>query len=321
MLVASQDDGLLVVRDELAGWLGGIAEYKGGKGSDLGHWLAMWSAAPLTVDRKTGTIKMIHCPRASVSLVGGIQPAVLGRAIGRDHMQDGLCARLLLAMPEPRPVRWTEEIVDDKVELALHEVFDRLFTLESVTNAEGNPEPYSLDLTPVAKVAWIAYYDRHRAAGVDLDDDLAAAWSKLEAYTARLALIFQMCKWAVGDDVAGETIDKQSVTAAIELTDWFGNEAQRVYGMFCEDEAERQQRELVELIKRKGGEVTLRDLMRSSQKWPSSAKAEAALFELVKGGLGKWKNRRTTIRGGRPTRTFTLDGSDDVDRTQIKPAK
>jgi hypothetical protein len=40
-LLHSQYDGVLVPRDELAGWLGGIAEYKGGKGSDLGHWLAV----------------------------------------------------------------------------------------------------------------------------------------------------------------------------------------------------------------------------------------------------------------------------------------
>jgi hypothetical protein len=53
-LLAVQFAGLLVLRDEL----GGIAEYKGGKGSDLGHWLASWSRVPLTVDRKTGAQRM-----------------------------------------------------------------------------------------------------------------------------------------------------------------------------------------------------------------------------------------------------------------------
>ena len=84
-MLAGQFDGLLVSRDELAGWLGGMAEYKGGKGSDLGHWLACWSGVPLTVDRKTGAVKMLHVPRAAVSIVGGIQPGVLQGAIGREH--------------------------------------------------------------------------------------------------------------------------------------------------------------------------------------------------------------------------------------------
>ncbi len=28
------------------GWVDGLAECKGGRGSDTGHWLATWSAAP-----------------------------------------------------------------------------------------------------------------------------------------------------------------------------------------------------------------------------------------------------------------------------------
>ena len=29
--------------DELAGWLGGMDQYKSGRGSDSAHWLSMWS--------------------------------------------------------------------------------------------------------------------------------------------------------------------------------------------------------------------------------------------------------------------------------------
>ncbi|MEQ8836526.1 MAG: DUF3987 domain-containing protein, partial [Lacipirellulaceae bacterium] len=138
-------------------------EYKGGKGSDLGHWLAVWSAGALTVDRKSGPIRMMHVPRAAVSLVGGVQPGVLRTAIGREHMQDGLCARLLLAMPRPRPVVWTDETVSPEVEQRMAEVFDRLCELEPAGAAslddeyEGEvpePEPFPLDLTPEAKAVW-----------------------------------------------------------------------------------------------------------------------------------------------------------------------
>jgi len=36
------------------------------------------------------------------------------------------------------------------------------------------------------------------------------------------------------------------------------------------------------------------------------AKAEAALEELVKAGLGAWQDAATTTKGGRPARAFTL---------------
>jgi hypothetical protein len=313
-LLAAQFDGLLVSRDELAGWLGGIAEYKGGKGSDLGHWLASWSAAPLTVDRKTGAIRMLHVSRAAVSIVGGIQPAVLRTAIGREHLQDGLCARLLLAMPETRPVRWSEAIVDPPTEAALGSVFDRLLSLEPAADEDGHPAPFAMPLTPEAKAAWVEFYDRHRDELSDLDDDLAAAWSKLEAYAARFALIFQLCSWAAG--AAGcDAVSEASIRAGIMLADWFGNEARRVYALLAESEADREDRELVELIRRKGGSVTPRDLMRACRLFVTSADAEAALDVLVKAGRGQWQNVPTGPKGGKPSRVFYCSDAVDADNT------
>jgi hypothetical protein len=300
-----QFDGVLVVRDELAGWLGGIAEYKGGQGSDLGHWLASWSAAPLTVDRKTGAIKTVHVPRAAVNLVGGIQPGVLRSAIGREHMQDGLCARLLLAMPEAKPVRWTDATVSPQTEAAMANVFERLLALEPAADEEGKPAPFAMPLTPEAKTLWVEYYNRHRAELVELDDDLAAAWSKLEAYAARFALIFQLCANAAGQ-AADDAVDEESVKTGIELSDWFGNEAKRVYDVLAEDAVDREHRELVELIRRKGGGITARELTHARRHYRAAGEAEAALERLAKAGIGKWEVEPTSRR---PKTVFILHGN------------
>lgn len=314
-LLVSKSDGLLVVRDELAGWFGGIAEYKGGKGSDLGHWLACWSGVPLIVDRKTGAKKMIHVPRASVSIVGGIQPGVLRTAIGREHMQDGLCARLLLAMPDPRPVRWSDAIVDPPTEAAMRSFFDRLLSLEPAADEDGNPAPFPLPLTPEAQEVWVAYYNRHRAELAELDDDLAAAWSKLEAYTARFALIFQLSSRAAGDGDA-EDIDQLSVQAAIRLSDWFGGEARRVYGVLAETDEEREARDLLALIRRKGGRMTTAELMRCSRRYTTAEAAEWALDRLVKAQSGRWESLPTGPKGGKPSRAFRTVDTADVDHTR-----
>ena len=89
-----------------------------------------------------------------------------------------------------------------------------------------------MPLTPEAKAVWIEYYDRHRAELAGLDDDLAAAWSKLEAYAARFALIFQLCSWAAGE--AGDQASTKPHPGRDRLSDWFGHEARRVYGLFSE---------------------------------------------------------------------------------------
>lgn len=310
--LADQFDGLLVWRDELAGWLDGMAQYKGGKGSDLGHWLASWSGGAITVDRKTGTRQVIHCKRASLSLCGGIQPGILRKAIGHEHRQDGLCARLLLTMPPSRPVTWRDESIDHRTEQALVDVFDRLLALEPGTDLEGESEPVKVEMTSEARSIWIEFYNRHRAEQADLNDDLAAAWSKLEAYAARLALVIGMCR--------GETaISAESIEAAIALVEWHGNEARRVYGLFVESDEDREERELIEFIERRGGRITARELARSGRLYAEAGVAEQRLQRLVNAKRGHWDVIHPDRRG-RPSVYFVISES-HVPSTLTKTAK
>ena len=100
--------GLLVYRDELAGWVRSMDQYKGGKGSDRQHWLNLWSTDEVVVDRKSRMGEPIILAKPFVSLFGGIQPAMLGEL--RAGMEDGLMDRFLFAYPAPRHVRFTEKI-------------------------------------------------------------------------------------------------------------------------------------------------------------------------------------------------------------------
>jgi len=312
--LAGQYDGVLLVRDELAGWINGIAEYKGGKGSDTGHWLSTWSGEPLTVDRKTGARKMLHVPRAAVSIVGGIQPGILRQAIGREHMQDGLCARLLLASPEPKPIVWRDDVIAANTYEAMDALLEQLLALEPAADSEGKPAPYHLPLTAAAKLKWVAYFNRHRAEQVDLDEDLAAAWSKLEAYTARFSLIFQLCNHS-----GAAAVDEEAVTAAITVSEWFGNEARRVYGILAEDDDEREHRELIEWIRRRGGEITVRELQQGRRDCPTADDAEAKLNELAKGGWGAWHTDTHDGGRGRPVYVFRLSTASTDNTNSLAP--
>ena len=91
--------------------------------------------------------------------------------------------------------------------------------------------------------------------------------------------------------------------SAIALSDWFGGEAKRVYGLFVEDDGDRKQRELIEWIERKGGVVTPRDLQTSVRQYRASGTAEAALNSLAKANVGSW---RTIATKRRPRREFAL---------------
>jgi hypothetical protein len=269
----------------------------------------------IMVDRKTGIPRTIYVPRAAVSVAGGIQPATLQRALGRAYFENGLAARLLLASPPRRVKQWTEAEIDSATETAVAKMFDWLYSLEPVSGPDGDVEPGIVRLSPQAKDAWVVFYNEHAQEQVALTGDESAAWSKLEGYVARLALLVHCVRCAAGEVTDFDTMDELSMGMGVALCRWFGYETRRVYAMLSETDVDRQRRELVELVRRLGGNVTARDLMRSSRAYRTSESAEADLNALVQGGAGHWEDAGPAAQGGRPTRRFMLVASADADRT------
>ena len=288
-ILADNPRGTLVARDELAGWLGSFTRYKGKQGgTDLPNWLEMFRAGTVINDRKTGDRPTLFVSRAAVSVTGTIQPRVLARALTDDFLDAGLGARLLMAMPPKRAKRWSEVEVDPATERAYHDVLDRLLAL--TFDASGaEPVPHVLRLSPEAKAAWVRFYNVWGGEQAAVDGELAAAFSKLEAYAARLALVHHVVthvylevdvRWPVGD---------KSVEAGAALVRWFAAEARRIYTTLAESTEEREARRLFEFIAARGGRVSVRELMRSNnRRYPTSADAEKAIGVLVEAELARW---------------------------------
>jgi hypothetical protein len=317
--------GVLLARDELAGWFGSFDRYagKGKAGADAANWLSMHNAESIIVDRKTGVPRTIHVPQAAVCVVGGIQPGILRRVMHDEHREAGLLARLLLTCPPRKARRWTEADIDPSAEVALVRLFDRLYELQPAQGDDGEARPVLVRLTPEAKATWIAFYNAHAVEQAELTGDLAAAWAKLEEYAPRLALVVHFVRWAANDPTLTDVdrVDAESMNAGIALTKWSKHEAQRIYAQLDETEAESEQRRLVEWIARKGGSVTARDVQMGCRWLREPGAAEAALDAMVKAGRGTWRDVPTTGKGGRPARVFILVNAVNVNRTPAKPGE
>lgn len=316
--------GLLLARDELAGWFGSFDRYagKGKGGADSSHWLSMFNSESMVVDRKTGLPRTILVPEAAVCVTGGIQPAILQRALGTEHRESGLAARLLLTCPPRKPKRWTDADIDPNAEAELARLVDRLYNLRATHDEEGNPQPILVRLTPEAEQAWIVHYNANAKEQAELTKDLAAAWSKLEEYPARLALILHFVRWAANDPTLTDAdyLDVRSMSAGIRLVQWFKHETRRIYAMLDESDSERDNRRLIEWIGQKGGSVTAREVQQGCRWLKESGTAEAALNNLIKAGYGRWQNVPTTARGGRPAQVFKLSTPSTVYETEELPA-
>lgn len=315
-LLAENPRGLLLARDELSGWLGGFDQYKAkGRGGDVPHWLELHRGGQLLVDRKTGPQKTIHVERASVSVAGGIQPEPARQALSRGHFDDGLAARLLLAWPARKPRKWTNRAIDPEQADAVAKAFDALYRLDF----DAANSPRVLSLSAQAKEAFVEFFDRHGQEQIDLDGPLAAAWAKLEAYAARLSLVLELATWAAtGEPELGPGVVRgDAMRKAITLTEWFGNEARRAYAAFSETEAEKDQRELLAWLQRRGGTATAREVQQGVWRFHGDGDgAEKALSELVKAGMGEWHEVKKAT--GRPTHRFTLTASTKPEKTQEK---
>jgi hypothetical protein len=317
-----QPRGILLARDELSGWINSFDAYKSARGADVAHWLSMHRAGSVLVNRKTGT-KIIRVPRAAVSVCGGIQPLTLKAALeGRytakgaeqmakppaEHFANGFAARLLLAHPPRVPKRWTEDEIAPAVMDAMARLFDVLYALEAPVDDNGDLVPVDLPLTPDAKLRWIAFFNSHAAEQTQLNDELAAAWSKGEGYAPRFALLFELIT-----NPMSEVISAESMEAGIELARWFMDEAARVYadlgGNYDSPDA-REARELgrvVEWMESRSGVATVRDLTNGPRKYRKNLEEAEQVFRKLEAlGLITKVGGTTKPQGGRPTQWYML---------------
>jgi hypothetical protein len=188
-------------------------------------------------------------------------------------------------------------------------------------SGEGEAHPVNVPLSADGKATWVDFYDRHGREQAELAGDLAATWSKLEGYAARLALVIHFVRWAVDDPSLATVseIDAKSIEAGVSLSRWFGNEARRVYAILGESDEQRDRRRLVELIQRKDGSVTVRNLMRCTQMFAKAEIAEQALNDLSEAmpdGKGGWQSVPALLTEEEAIRFLRLDAEGNPDPVQ-----
>ncbi len=255
-LVAILEDnprGLLVHRDELAGWVRSMDQYKGGKGSDRQRWLSFWSGDEVVMDRKSRMGEPIIVGKPFVSLFGGIQPAMLGELGG--SVEDGLMDRFLFAYPRPRHARFTEREVSPESEQRYADLYRKLSSLRLATDEHEDPNPRPLHLSPEARKLFAGTSD---ALGAEMLQPgfparLEGVWSKLRGYLAHLSLVLAVCRCAEGG-AQEERVEREDVEAAALLLAYFKDHTRHVHAeLSAPDPLDLLAAELSSLLETAGG--------------------------------------------------------------------
>jgi hypothetical protein len=227
-IAAQQSKGLLLVRDELAGWLGSFDRYTSGRGADRAFFLEAFGARSYVSDRVGNTAGPIAVKRNAISILGTIQPDRLQAAL-LSGCQDGLAARFLLAYPAPIERRRPRSTPDN---LAALWRLRRLRDLELCAQEDGKSyEPLEL---PLSSSAAARFEDWWRLNGShDIGGQLSAWRGKADGWVLRIALVLEHLWWSAeeAEQPRPRSVSERAVEAAILILEtYFWPMAIRCFG-------------------------------------------------------------------------------------------
>ena len=300
-LLSDHPEGLVLVRDELAGWIGNFNKYGKGDG-DVAFYLECKDGKPYTVDRvKDGTDNSLRVPSCALSIIGTIQPDRLAPLIERAN--DGFVPRFLFAWPEPQ--RWSGPPKEAAMNFSsLHaDAFKRLFML---TCPKGESRNVSLDTE--AKAEFSAFFGRNEDKTFKADGLFASFLAKGQGTVLRLALLLELLGWAASRKDEPSTITAASVCAAVQLfEDYFTPMALKTFGEANLPQAHRGARSAARYIRDKQVcEFSKRQMYNDWQIVRTAADADAVLVELQRAGWTMPVETQTQQRG-RPSEKWIVN--------------
>ncbi|MCO7596612.1 MULTISPECIES: YfjI family protein [Pseudomonas] len=220
-LLNENPNGLLLVRDELGGWLATIQSEDGSVARAF--YLECFDGnGSFTYDRiGRGTLFIESC---CLSLIGGIQPsriASLVNAAISGEVDDGLIQRLQLAVypddiREWRLIdRWPNQAAAEHVE----QIINHLDQLPSEPRA-------ALRFSPEAQEIFNAWYTHHmqQSRSEELHPALQSHYLKMPQTIAGLALLFELVEGGQ------KAVGTESTSRAINWASYLMSHALRLYG-------------------------------------------------------------------------------------------
>ncbi|HEY6442230.1 MAG TPA: YfjI family protein [Candidatus Acidoferrales bacterium] len=246
-ILGENPGGVLVVRDELTGWLAQLD--KQGREGERGFFLQAWNGdGGFTIDRiGRGSI---HVPAVCVSLLGNIQPGrlrgYLSEVLEGGPTDDGLFQRFqLLVWPDPpRNWRLVDRLPNRAAAVAAENVYVRLANLSSDSPVQMR---FDSDAQQLFNEWWTALENTLRNNSA-LSPSLVAHFAKYRSLLPSLAGLFELADLAAAENLgAAALVSLNHTRQAAAMCDFLGDHARRVYASVISPEC-RAARELARHI-------------------------------------------------------------------------
>jgi hypothetical protein len=255
VLATGAPKGVVVVRDELAGWLDSMTAYNP---AGRAFWLESYGGGPYRVGRRKHSGQPIDIRHLVVAVYGGSQPERLTRLIA--DADDGLLSRIQWGWPDPLPFELGE--ATPNISWAI-EALDRLRELDL---APGDPPtPIMVPLTPDGRQLLRKFARDMDARKATAGGLLRSAFGKARGTALRLSLLEELW-WCAQDGLAlppSDISERAFKAAAALVSSYFMPMAERVFGDAAATDTERMAATLARwIIKQRPDEVHVRHLQR-----------------------------------------------------------
>jgi hypothetical protein len=309
-ILSDNPAGVLVLRDELTGWLAQLD--KQGREGERAFYLQAWNGdGGFTVDRiGRGSIRV---PAVCVSLFGNIQPSrlrsYLSSAVTGGPGDDGLFQRFQIIVWPDAPREW--KLVDRLPNKTALAVAEKVFNALSALPIE---EPIDACFTPDAQKLffewWTELEDKVRGES-GLHSAMVAHLSKYRSLMPSLALLFALADRAAVDApiAAGMSVDLDHARQAAAYCGYLESHGRRVYACVVSPETAAV-RDLARHIKTDDlPEVfSTRDVyFKGWSGLDSPERVRAALDLLEDSGWVRRAEPPTSRSGGRPSETWIVN--------------
>jgi hypothetical protein len=260
LLATAAPKGLLIVRDEIAGWIGSMNAYH-----DAGRpfWIEAYGGRPYRVERQKSPVPIV-VPRLAVSVYGGTQPDKIAGLL-RDA-DDGLLSRIAWFWPEPVPFRLGKHPPASEWALT---ALDRLRLLDLAPGAEpdGLPRPLMVPLVESALPFMERFGQEMQKWQGESGGLMRSALGKARGLALRLGLSLEFLWWVASHDGMAPPpmaiTERAFLAAATLVAEYFMPNAERVYGDAAVPIADRNATTLARWIaKERPTEVHVRQLQR-----------------------------------------------------------
>jgi hypothetical protein len=310
-LLATNPRSLLLVCDELIGWVHRMNQYRGGRGADRQNFLSVWSGEPWMANRKgQPTPTFVESPFLCV--VGGLPPDLLHALADSYGREDGFVERILWCYPEALPESWSALSVPADVAAVWEDTLQRLGQLAPASQEVGACRPVVVNLTPAARAAFARFCAAHdgELTHPRFPPSLKGTWHKMVTYGGRLALLLHELRRVCGE-AETEDVDETSVLGAWALVDYFKSQARRVHRQMHQPlrakRLERRAEAVVHWLNSHGGRCTARDLQkRNVGGIRFVSEADSVLNFLEDSGRGHYEMQETPQGRGSKWKAFIL---------------